>query len=168
MSSPLALTAVAALAAASQFAKRGSRSKLSEADKDRIVELVRSGRVGEARELSASLGQERLDLSGANLYRANLTGANLTGANLTEAILHRANLTGANLAEADLHRATLYRANLTGADLSEADLTEVGFVQKAIGINLGHDRVFKGTPDGYRIQRSRLSGRDYGLVRAGG
>jgi len=204
MSTPLALTAVAALAAASQFAKRGSRSKLSEADKDRIVELVRSGRVGEARELSASLGQERLDLSGANLtnaglHRADLTGASLAGANLfganlseatlseadlagadlrwvsmSEADLSGADLSGADLAGADLRgahlrgadlsEARLYRANLMEANLSEADLTGANlsgarFVQDAIGVDLGPDRVFKGIPDGYRIQRSRLSER---------
>jgi len=76
--------------------------------------------------------------------------------------MSEADLTGADLTGADL-----FRANLTGANLTGADLTRARLVQKAIGINLGPDRVFKGTPDGYRIQRSRLSGRDYGLVRAG-
>ena len=52
---------------------------------------------------------------------------------------------------------------MSGADLTLADL-EGALAQDVTGINLGHDRVFKGTPDGYRIQRSRLSGRDYGLV----
>ena len=127
MSTPLALAAVGALAAASQLAKRGSRS--SENDKARIVDLVRTGRAYEARKLSESLGHERLDLS---------SGADLFGADLSE-------------------------ADLSEADLSGADLNGV-FLHETTGIDLGPDRVFKGIPYRYRIQRSRLSNRDYGLV----
>jgi len=172
MSTPLAIGDVAALAAVAELSKRGSRSKLSESEKARIVELVRAGRVDEARELSKSLGQERLDLAdadltGAHLRWAKLSGANLSGANLTGATLQEADLTGANLYRADLSDAQLYQANLSEANLTGADLTRAKFVQYAVGINLGPDRVFKGVPRKYHIQRSRLSGRDYGLVRTG-
>ena len=156
MSAPLAIGAIAALAAAAELSRRGSRPKPSEADKARIAELVRSGRVYEAQQLSESLGRERLDLSGANLTGANLYRANLRGADLTEA----------NLREADLSEVNLTVANLSGANLTGADLSGV-YLNETTGIDIGPDRVFKGAPDGYRIQRSRLSGRDYGLVQTG-
>lgn len=198
MSTPIALAAVAALAAAVEISKRGSRSNLSANDKSQIIELVENGQIAEARELSESLGDEYLDLIGAHLTwanlsevdlseadlceadlrevdlfeadlteanlfdasldRANLTRSNLTGANLTEASLIGANLTGANLTGANLIGASLIGANLIGANLTGADL-EGATLGDATAIDMGPNRVFKGTPDGYRIQRSRLSDR---------
>ena len=63
------------------------------------------------------------DLRDANLTYANLTGTDLTYANLTHADLTYANLTYANLKDADLKDADLTYANLRGANLTYANLT---------------------------------------------
>jgi uncharacterized protein YjbI with pentapeptide repeats len=68
-------------------------------------------------------GNERPNLSGANLDRANLSGALLAGANLSGALLAGANLSDALLDKADLSRAFLASADLSGANLHSADLS---------------------------------------------
>ena len=64
-----------------------------------------------------------VDLKGANLTGADLTYANLRDANLTYANLTGTDLTYANLTHADLTYANLTYANLKDADLKDADLT---------------------------------------------
>ena len=69
-----------------------------------LAELVKAGDIEQAREMSAAMGSERLDLSGADLSNAdlecmNLSGADLSGADLSGADLDSADLTGANLTD---------------------------------------------------------------------
>ena len=76
--------------------------------------------------------KNKVNLSGANLYRAFLSGANLSGANLRGADLSWANLRGANLSGADLGGANLRGADLTGADLCGANLKNTILEGKSI------------------------------------
>mgnify|MGYP001453340340 CR=1 FL=1 len=102
-------------------------------------------------------------LTRADLRDADLSGANLVSVRLSSANMYRTNLSGADLRRAHLADADIAGANLSGANLTGADLSGV-YLNETTGIDMGPDRVFKGIPYRYRIQRSRLSNRDYGLV----
>lgn len=76
---------------------------------------------------------QRIDLSGANLFRADLTlaslsGADLTLANLGQADLTLANLSRANLCEASLVRTVLDHANMTGCRIYGASAWDTQLV----------------------------------------
>jgi hypothetical protein len=249
VSTPLAIGAVAALAAASRFTKRGSGAQhLDDWDRssqegwvNQVASLLRAGKASAARSVAAEGGWSRanpipmggsdltslrieqedlrfLNLSGTLLARSNLSYCTLpnqmSGTDLTEAILvgvharnvnfHDAWLLEADLAHADLRHAvfdtaTLEGVNFTsaylsGADLSESDLTSADFTDanleganltntflpsaqfqganlkgtnltraegfdRADGIESGVNRLWVGAPEGYTIQRSRLSDR---------
>ena len=79
-------------------------------------------------ELDKGKKLEKINLSGAFLFKADLSKANLTAANLKAADLSGANLTAANLKAADLSGADLSGADLKAADLKEADLSWADFL----------------------------------------
>ncbi|NQE45772.1 hypothetical protein C5S31_07110 [ANME-1 cluster archaeon GoMg2] len=85
--------------------------------REKLIELLKAGKVSEFNALRDIKSIEEIDLIGANLSRANLCKANLYGANLC-----KANLYGANLHKAVLIEAVLLWANLSRADLSGAYL----------------------------------------------
>ena len=121
-------------------------------------------------------GEERADLSGANLCRADLVGSNLIGANLSEAdlseaYLSEADLSGANLrradlseaylseaylSEANLRRADLRRADLIGANLSEANLSEANLSEA----NLCRADLSRANLSRANLRKANLSGAD--------
>ena len=71
---------------------------------------------------SGTLGERKIDLSGAVLSGADLRKIDLNKADLHRARLQRARLTGANLGEANLGEAALNHANLSKANLRGANL----------------------------------------------
>ena len=155
-----ALAAVAGLAVAAHLGRRGSAANVSQENKNKMVDLVKDGRVSEARALALELGLDHLDLSDADLAGANLAGTDLTGANLSDADLTRtdlrdADLTNANLTSANLTNARLYRANLTNANLTGANL-EGALITNATGINIGPSRTFIGIPYSHTEIKSNL------------
>ncbi|WP_455205938.1 pentapeptide repeat-containing protein [Kaarinaea lacus] len=70
----------------------------------------------------AVVNLEKIDLSGAMLYRAHLSGLQMPNANLTGANIIDSGLVDTNLRGADLSNAYLCRTDLTGADLAKARL----------------------------------------------
>ncbi len=114
--------------------------KISEpaTSREKLIELLKAGKVSEFNALRDREGVEVIDLHmadlrkgclrGADLRVADLRegylrGADLAGADLTEAYLRGADLTDADLTDADLTRAVLRLANLRGVDLTGVDLT---------------------------------------------
>lgn len=98
--------------------------KISEpvTSREKLIELLKAGKVSEFNALRRREGIKELDLSGANLRWADLRGAILIVANLSGGDLSGSYLSGANLRGANLSGANLSMADLTGADLSGGDL----------------------------------------------
>jgi uncharacterized protein YjbI with pentapeptide repeats len=100
--------------------------KISEpaTSREKLIELLRAGRVSEFNDLRRREGIKEPDLSRANFRWADLRGADLAGADLIRAVLSGAVLSGANLSGANLSGANLRKANLFGANLHRAVLIE--------------------------------------------
>jgi len=75
----------------------------------------------------------KVDLSGANLYGANLRRVDLNKANLETANLSYANLTGANFTGANLTRTILTGADLRQANLRVDHLVDCNFFDALVG-----------------------------------
>lgn len=103
--------------------------KISEpaTSREKLIELLRAGKVSEFNALRDREGLDEIDLSGANLSEVNLSGANLSGANLSRANLIEANLRGVDLREADLSRAELSRGNNLVTDYQGAMVSGANF-----------------------------------------
>jgi uncharacterized protein YjbI with pentapeptide repeats len=95
--------------------------------------------------------------------RSDLQGANLAGADLTGADFSESNLENAKLTNAHLNGSTFHGAQLKGANLNNSS-----FFDHASGIKSGANREWAGLPVGYSILRSRLSGKEYGIIKLTG
>ena len=106
-------------------------AKGSEGDKDRLLDMIKSGQSLAAKDFTG------LDLRGIDLSNQDLAGIFLTGSDLREADLRGANLDEAVLAHCDLrlarlHGASLRASSLGKARLDKADLSETNLDQATL------------------------------------
>jgi hypothetical protein len=105
-----------------------------------------------------AIGEDRLEVTGANLGGANLGGANLGGANMAGVNLGGANLGGANLGGANLGGANLGGANLAGNNLGGNNLSSTNLG----GANLGGANLAGANLAGVNLAAAGLNGSTVG------
>jgi plastocyanin len=80
--------------------------------KEKLIKLLREGKISEFNQIRYKSGMQPLDLSGANLSDLDLSEVDLSSTNLSKV----------NFARSRLERASLMSSDLSGADFSEANL----------------------------------------------